>query len=549
MLGDVYRFYNGRYIGVYLPVSVKRRLQTADCRLQSAFYTDRFIYTGSVQISTEDNAQELVAMADYLFLPHLKTLAGSVLVQKLDASNCISIYLFGQMYRCDELTSGSKKFIFENFTTVAKSEDFLNISSKELEMWISSDEINVSAEEDVFEIILMWINNDKVQRKEYFSELFRHVRLVYVSRDYVHTDIITNDFVKDNEDCLEHVQNAVKVTASKSYHELSFTPRKSLETPVIVVCRRGVEKGAILCYFPREDTWCTLFGYDSPGFSGHSNDLLSSHGKLYFVNSLHRRIHCYDWFLDSWESLPINKGKTFPRVFVRNEDEIYAMVSESCPRCAYFLGQSGRSSRCEKRHLSTITRYNPESNSWTDISSFDLGPREGICIVAKDNYTYFIGGITRDMSLTNADKYDLEKNKWDKIAEIQEPRIWPWARCAVVHGNIFITGGINFVSNTCEVYDETTNEWQFIASLNIPSGYRRLICVDGSLYVMGESLDKENQKIERYDPEKNKWIEKTKVPIEKMYPDTDSFKNVTACSARIFKGTRLQQYLSSYKDE
>ena len=29
-----------------------------------------FIYTGSVQISAEDNAQELIAMADYLVLPH-----------------------------------------------------------------------------------------------------------------------------------------------------------------------------------------------------------------------------------------------------------------------------------------------------------------------------------------------------------------------------------------------------------------------------------------------------------------------------------------------
>ena len=34
-----------------------------------------FIYTGSVQISAEDNAQDLIAMADYLVLPHLKTLA------------------------------------------------------------------------------------------------------------------------------------------------------------------------------------------------------------------------------------------------------------------------------------------------------------------------------------------------------------------------------------------------------------------------------------------------------------------------------------------
>ena len=37
-----------------------------------------FIYTGSVHISTEENAQELIEMADYLLLPDLKAFAGRV---------------------------------------------------------------------------------------------------------------------------------------------------------------------------------------------------------------------------------------------------------------------------------------------------------------------------------------------------------------------------------------------------------------------------------------------------------------------------------------
>ena len=52
------------------------------------------------------------------------------------------------------------------------------------EMWLSSDEIDVSAEEDVFKFILTWIDRDELERKKHFSQLFRHVRLVYVSHDY-----------------------------------------------------------------------------------------------------------------------------------------------------------------------------------------------------------------------------------------------------------------------------------------------------------------------------------------------------------------------------
>lgn len=45
--------------------------------------------------------------------------------------------------------------------------------NKEFEMWILSDEIDVSVEEDVFKIILVWIDYDKGKWKKCFVELFR----------------------------------------------------------------------------------------------------------------------------------------------------------------------------------------------------------------------------------------------------------------------------------------------------------------------------------------------------------------------------------------
>ena len=72
-------------------------------------------------------------------------------------------------------------------------------------MWIASDEIDVSAEEEAFTLILTWIDREKSERKKYFAELFREVRLVYVSRDYPLSDIVTNDLVNDNEGCMDLV--------------------------------------------------------------------------------------------------------------------------------------------------------------------------------------------------------------------------------------------------------------------------------------------------------------------------------------------------------
>ena len=40
-----------------------------------------FIYTGSVQVSPENNARELITMADYFILPELKTITGMILIE------------------------------------------------------------------------------------------------------------------------------------------------------------------------------------------------------------------------------------------------------------------------------------------------------------------------------------------------------------------------------------------------------------------------------------------------------------------------------------
>ena len=69
--------------------------------------TLQFIYTGDVQILSEDNARDLVVSADYLFLPTLKPLAQAALVEMLNTSNCLSAYHFSQRYQCEQLLAKS----------------------------------------------------------------------------------------------------------------------------------------------------------------------------------------------------------------------------------------------------------------------------------------------------------------------------------------------------------------------------------------------------------------------------------------------------------
>ena len=112
-----------------------------------------FIYTGSVEV-TQENSKHLIAAANYLVIPGLKNLSGQFLQRQISKSNCISTLYFAEMYQCDELITKTRKFIHGNFASVADMDEFLNLEAKEIERWISSDEISVAVETDVFKIVL-----------------------------------------------------------------------------------------------------------------------------------------------------------------------------------------------------------------------------------------------------------------------------------------------------------------------------------------------------------------------------------------------------------
>ena len=187
--------------------------------------------------------------------------------------------------------------------------------------------------------------------------------------------------------------------------------------------------------------------------------------------------------------------------------------------------------------LSFITKYKPEKNSWEDITSLDLGAREGVCVVAKGNFIYFVGGVKwwlcMYVLLSYADKYDLVTNTWDKIAHLQESR--GNASSAAAHGKIFIAGGESRgTMPSWEVYSETTNTWQYTKGL---ISYDGMMTVDSKLYnvqncltVLNEMITQHGVIVKCYDPDSNQWNEITQTPLEMFSlgsTGTDCYLNIS----------------------
>ena len=58
---------------------------------------------------------------------------------------------------------------------------------KQLMEWVSSDDITVNAEQEVFNGIVKWVSHNRSEREAHFEELFHQVRLTSISQDQLRT--------------------------------------------------------------------------------------------------------------------------------------------------------------------------------------------------------------------------------------------------------------------------------------------------------------------------------------------------------------------------
>ena len=478
-----------------------------------------FIYTGHVEIHDEQSAKDLIIAADYLLLVSLKTIAERFLRERLTNSNCISTFNFAEKYHCEELVSTSRKFIHENFAFVAELDEFIDLEAEEVGRWISSDDICVAAEEDVLTIIQKWIEQNESDRKAKFEELFRHVRLLLVSRDVLAVDFVSNQLVRDNYSCWKRVSDAIALVSFTSEDALMQSPRKRLGTHAIVAC--GGKH--TLCYLPEMDAWKFLVN----GLFEKMNErtqMVTCRDQLFTFNGS-SNTHRYDPAFDAWSSLKHLRLSSYSKRVTVIRGQIYVIHVDGIT---------------EK---STIERYSMGSCSWEKIFTSHEGCRNHSCVVAAGDCMYVLGGEYSerkgDVHDAKAERFDTVHNKWEEIADMQQERSCAFG--VATQGKIFVAGGEGRGDEelkSCEVYTISTNEWQFIGSLNVPRVWGSMVCVNGTLYVLGGSayrlLVSPEYTVESYDPTINEWAIKTFIPLDKVKDKSEpSFKG---CALKLSKG-------------
>ncbi|KAK3749968.1 hypothetical protein QZH41_000264 [Actinostola sp. cb2023] len=172
-----------------------------------------FSYTGNIEITVE-NVQTLLSTASLVQFHEVRDLCCQFLENQLDPSNCLGIRKFTEAHGCIKFLETVDKYVLEHFKSVLKSEEYALLPIELLIKVISSDDLNVLHEEEVYEAVIAWIRHDLNNRVSKLSSLIRFVRMPLVSKHYLLNRIDSDSLVRSNLTCRDMLDEA------KNYHLL-----------------------------------------------------------------------------------------------------------------------------------------------------------------------------------------------------------------------------------------------------------------------------------------------------------------------------------------
>ncbi|XP_002730985.1 kelch-like protein 24 [Saccoglossus kowalevskii] len=479
----------------------------------------KYAYTSEIWI-TKTNVQSLLSAANLLEILPVRDACCRFMEKHMDASNSIGIHCFAEAHSCTELQEKSKVHVLENFTDVIKHEEFVKLSHSKLVEFISNDELNIKQEECVFDAIMAWFNANPENRRQYFEEVFTHIRLPLVSAYFLHDFVEVQSAVRQSEVCRKLVDEAKNYQLLQDRRGQLYSPRtrprRSTGTIEVIVAVGGEDDKVVLrsveSYDPQKDQWKTLaclpFAVSKHGLVVSGNNFMYMSGGEFPDGSASKDVWRYDPSFDHWlEMAPMNvprselglaivdgsifavggwegsarlesveKYDTWTNIWMFVSPMKIAVTSPAVVAHEGLLYVTGGAVLEDGDGIDLVQCYNPKTDRWKELSAM-LIPRSGSAACVLNDHIYIIGGWHASTENTNkVERYDPKKNEWEIKAPMHERRYRPGV--AVIDGKIYVLGGEEGWDrhhDTIECYDESKDCWEIVGEM--PSSRSWLSCV------------------------------------------------------------------------
>ncbi|XP_017777379.1 PREDICTED: kelch-like protein 5 [Nicrophorus vespilloides] len=422
-----------------------------------------YCYTGSVDIR-EDNVETLLSTACLMQLSEVVEACSRFLVNQLHPNNCLGIAVFAEHQNCNSLLIEANAYTNRNFMQVIKNQEFLQLSVDQIKTLLSSDDLNVSSEEQIFHALMEWIQYDPVNRKPNVGKLLGLIKLPLLDPAFL-IDNVESSLGGSNADCQKLIMEAMK------WHLL---PERRLQ---MVSARTRPRKATL--------------------------------GRLLVVGGMDKNkgamtIETYDPRSDEWKVAHVMNGRRLQFGVALLGDKLLVVG-----------GRDGL------KTLNTMECLDVENNIWTQLTTMNTH-RHGLGVAVLGGPIYAVGGHDGWSYLSTVERYDPITRSWNYVAPMRYQRCS--AGVAVLGGKLYAVGGRDSTSflRTVESYDPHTNKWTECGPMNKRRSGVGVAVVNGFLYAMrGQDAPANNPSasrydcIERYNPATDSWTVVTSLPTKR----------------------------------
>lgn len=191
-----------------------------------------YAYTGRIVITTE-SVQLLLYASSILSVESVARICCEFMKSHLHPHNCIGVRAFAASHARIDLMNKADLYAIDHFTAVIEGDEFVSASLDNLEVLISSSDLNVPSEVIVFESVMKWVKHDIESRKQHLPSLLTKVLLCLLPVNYLVESVSREELIRCDLQCRDLVDEAKHyqlsqarvVLTHKSYEHVQ--PRKS----------------------------------------------------------------------------------------------------------------------------------------------------------------------------------------------------------------------------------------------------------------------------------------------------------------------------------
>ncbi|CAG5114380.1 Oidioi.mRNA.OKI2018_I69.chr2.g8436.t1.cds [Oikopleura dioica] len=390
----------------------------------------KFIYTNSIVLSSR-NIQYILHAATMLQVEPVIKFCCQYLEEEISIGNCVEIKNLARFFSLKEVEDAVQNHILTNFAKFVHTEEFLRLPVEDLCGILSSDSLWGQSELELFKASDKWLQHDLPNRSQYIRQVMNNIRFPLIAPDDLDEKVENVDYMKG--ECMELLLEAC------NYHMLPW------KQPIITSPRTRV-RGSAPCLL-------ALGGKES-------------------TNMVSKEIQVYHKALGDWVKLSEMESPAYCHCLVVLNDYLFVVGGQE------IFDNNGNTA------TNSVFRFNPRFDKWDRMESM-RDTRTDFHVSVLNGCLYAIGGRNNRGPLSSAEKYRVDKNKWEYVSKL------PQAVCAhagaSLDGNLYISGG--FATDGFQkgvfCYNPDDDKWEPRRNLNSERGLHCMVGFKEHLYVIG----------------------------------------------------------------